>query len=637
MRRVAVVLLLGIVFASACDQSTNSGEAEEVLAAAGIVPSSFRSGEAVQDSSPMVVRRVWGGPDVDLGGSVTPDGRYLTFIDWGTGNVALREVATGEVRLLTDDGSWKPYESAEGDVTVSPDGKRVAYLWYRAGEPNPYELRVVGMDGSGRQVLYRNESADHFSGAVWSPDGQQILTVLSNVDADGTDEMVLISLADRSAQMLKRFERNWPSGLSFSPDGRYIAYDLSQPRGGTRTETNPEIRDIFVHAIDGARETPLVQHPANDFVLGWAPDGKHILFASDRTGTVGAWVIPVADGKATGSPKLVKPDMWRVWPMGFTQDGSFFYGVNMTARDVYVTTLDPETGQVLAPPTSVNPTHLAYDSRPDWSPDGRYLKYYSGFGARIYTGFTRIACSIRSVETGETRELVPDLNSFGCGRWIDGHSLLVPGKDRNNRVGAFKVDVHTGEIEPLPAFWDVEMSRLIGPSPDGMKVFYTRRASGGAHIMVMDLETGRETPLYTDGYEISPDLSPDGRHIAFVVAQDDTHRVLVMRATGGEPQEVHRYEAEGHASGNVAWSRDGKSVFYPVETEGGHQLWRVSVAGGPAQRLEVQTETLRNLRVHPDGRRIAFDSGSGGAEVWVMENFLPSDASGEPGGERRTP
>jgi Tol biopolymer transport system component len=82
------------------------------------------------------------------------------------------------------------------------------------------------------------------------------------------------------------------------------------------------------------------------------------------------------------------------------------------------------------------------------------------------------------------------------------------------------------------------------------------------------------------------------------------------------------------ASGNVAWSRDGKSVFYPVETEGGHQLWRVSVAGGPAQKLDVQMETLRNLRVHPDGRRIAFDSGSGGAEVWVMENFLPSDTSG---------
>ena len=140
----------------------------------------------------------------------------------------------------------------------------------------------------------------------------------------------------------------------------------------------------------------------------------------------------------------------------------------------------------------------------------------------------------------------------------------------------------------------------------------------------MDLETGRETPLYTDGYEISPDLSPDGRHIAFVVAQGDTHRVLVMPATGGEPHEVYRYEAEGHASGNVAWSRDGMSVFYPVETEGGHQLWRASVAGGPAQRLDVQMETLRNLCVHPDGRRIAFDSGSGGAEVWVMETFLPS-------------
>ena len=35
-------------------------------------------------------------------------------------------------------------------------------------------------------------------------------------------------------------------------------------------------------------------------------------------------------------------------------------------------------------------------------------------------------------------------------------------------------------------------------------------------------------------------------------------------------------------------------------------------------------ENLRELRVHPDGRQIAFTAGEGRGELWVMENFLPA-------------
>ncbi len=620
MNKIAGILVLGVVAAIGCNAESPRANGEGDLLAAGIPVAAASTAPSEQDSTPMVVRRVWGGPDVDLGGSVSPDGRYLTFVDWSTGNVAARELATGEVHLLTDDGSWEPYESVMGAVTISPDGKRVVYHWYRQRQAGPYELRIVGMDGTGPRVLYHSESVEYFGAVAWSPDSEQIVTVQSNVD--GSREILLISVADGSVQTLKRFEWGWPWGFSFSPDGRYIAYDI-------QTEENSEIRDIFVLSLDGGRELPLVQDPADDFLLGWAPDGKHILFASDRTGTVGAWIQPVADGEATGDPRLVKPDMWRVWPLGFTRDGSFFYGVNMTARDVYVASLDPETGEVLAPPASVNPTHLAWDYRPAWSPDGRYLAYLSGFGARIYTAFTRMAYSIRSVETGETRKLLPDLNDFGRGLWwVDGHSLLVPGRDRNDRIGLFKVDAQTGEAMPIDAFWDVDIARLIDPSPDGKRIFFSKRVKEKSRIVVMDLETARETVLYDEGWEIGPALSPDGRNLAFVVAEGDVHRLLAMPAAGGEPRGVYRYEAGGHSSGNVAWLPDGHSVFFPVEVGGGQQLWRVSVADGQLQKIDLQMATLRDLCVHPDGKRIAFDSGTGGAEVWVMENFLPTNLAG---------
>ena len=53
---------------------------------------------AAQDRN-MTARQVWAGPDVvDVWGSVSPDGRYLSFVDWGTGDLALRDLRTKQSR-----------------------------------------------------------------------------------------------------------------------------------------------------------------------------------------------------------------------------------------------------------------------------------------------------------------------------------------------------------------------------------------------------------------------------------------------------------------------------------------------------------------------------------------------------------
>ena len=121
-------------------------------------------------------------------------------------------------------------------------------------------------------------------------------------------------------RILKTLGRRRPELPRFSPDGRFIACDYP-PRDDS------ENRDIFLLAADGSREVPLVQHPADDQLLGWMPDGKGILFASDRTARGGAWFIPVANGKPKGLPELIKPDLGAIEPLGFTRSGSFYYGI----------------------------------------------------------------------------------------------------------------------------------------------------------------------------------------------------------------------------------------------------------------------------------------------------------------------
>ncbi len=106
-----------------------------------------------------VTRQVWAGSEVDILGVPSPDDRYLTFVDWETGDLAIRDLASGKNRHLTNKGSWwESKEYAEYSV-VSPDTRQVAYVWFNS--ELFHELRLVGIDGSGHRVLYRNDEPGH--------------------------------------------------------------------------------------------------------------------------------------------------------------------------------------------------------------------------------------------------------------------------------------------------------------------------------------------------------------------------------------------------------------------------------------------------------------------------------------------
>jgi len=621
MKNAIGILALGVFALAGCQsESARSGGASDALAAAGIAGHVANTSAADQDSTPMVVRRVWGGPDVDISGGPSPDGRYLCYVDWNTGNVALRDLSNREARQLTRDGSLDPYESAM-DCGFSPDGRHVIYHRWVDHSDCPWELKIVGLSGTEPRVLYR---AEDWFGSTWAPDGRHLLLSVGFGYGDAR-QLVELSVADGATRTMEELGSDWPhylGGLSYTPDGRYLVYDVPTK------ERQLQDRDIFVRAVDGGHEAALVRHPADDFVLGWAPDGRHLLFASDRTGTLGAWLLPVEDGRPAGEARLVKPEMWRVWPMGFTRGGSFFYGVNMGSDDVLVATLDPETGQVLAAPTAVDPNDPSFNTAPSWSPDGRLLAYLSSRAPRNYSMCDREFLLIRSVETGETRQLIPKLSGFGSGLWwVDSRSLLVPGTDSDNRSGLFLVDYQTAEAEPLPAFWNVDIRSLIAPSPDGKAVFYRKWVGGEGRLAVMDLETGEETVLFDREPEYGNALSPDGRSLAFAYRTGTTHRLVVMPARGGEPRELYRFEAAAAPVVRaMAWSPDGRYLLYALDAGEAHELWRIRAEGGQPEKLDLTIENMARLRVHPDGRRIAFETRSHGAEVWVMEDFLPATA-----------
>ena len=139
----------------------------------------------------------------------------------------------------------------------------------------------------------------------------------------------------------------------------------------------PFQRDIYVVATDGSSESVLVQHPAHDYEPIWTPDGKGIVFASNRTGANGLWLLMVDNGKAQGEPQLIHQTMGRIHPKDFGKDGLLYYDVMLGEQDLYTIDLDLKTGKATAEPRKLNIPREGWNSAATWSPDGTEVDYIS--------------------------------------------------------------------------------------------------------------------------------------------------------------------------------------------------------------------------------------------------------------------
>ncbi|MCK4838856.1 MAG: PD40 domain-containing protein [Desulfobulbaceae bacterium] len=550
-------------------------------------------------SSTLAVRRVWAGADVT--GKVSTDGRFVSFTNWESGNLAIHDLATGQNRLLTNNVNLYGLDFFAGYSVPSPDSKSIAYAWFNG---DSYDLCVVGLDGSKPRILQAAGDAvlSHIP-LAWSPDSRHLLTEF--VKTDGTRDMMLVAVADGSAKLLKTVGKELSPGGVFSPDGRYIAWST--------------VEGISLFELQTGIELPLILDRSNHSVLGWAPDGKYILFSSERSGSADAWLIAVASGKAQGEPMFVRKN-WGFLPMGFTRSGAFYYAVNNNVWSVQIYEFDPAGVKVVSPPQSA--FRHGNMRTPDWSPDGSFL-------AGVVSSEPSRAVIIRSMDTGEERELRVADWTIGWGgiRWTpEGKYVVVPASEAVKGENLIRIDVQTGQVTslmPLPAIIGVPRFEF---SQDGDIIFIP----GKGGLVAYDLRTGQDRVVIEKPGLCAGLVSPDGQRILITVKDGESQVLLIMPVDGGEARELVRVDGEKETPfwGSSAWTPDGRYVAFLKGEKGKDrqwQLWRVAAEGGEPQwlGLNFDGQLTGSLRMHPDGRRVAIDEIKWNQEMWVMEYFLP--------------
>jgi Tol biopolymer transport system component/predicted Ser/Thr protein kinase len=434
--------------------------------------------------------------------SWSPDGKSLvaagaTSVGWPL-RLNLISLETGEVRSLTN-----PPDLSDGDVdpSFSRDGRSIVFS--RIASMQVVDIRLLRLSDAlqpiGEPVKLPTVGLAARS-PEWTPDGREILyasglDLRSNIyrmPADGSGRSTIIDAFGDGAgdpalpraggrlafnRLLRnstiwRLDAKAPSAPprqfiastareafpQYSPDGKRIVFYSN--RSGTS--------QIWVCDADGTRAAQLTSMAGT--ITGtprWSPDGQRISFDSNSSGT---WQIYVMDAGG-GTPKPLTNDEFSNVAASWSRDGRWIYFTSRRAGDENVWKMPSQGGAVVQ--VTRHGGNGAVESR-----DGRTLFYVKALGGNT-TSLWRMP-----LDVGEETQIAPGVYRYNFAVTETGIYYTTPAKSDSAATVEY-LDLASGKVTKLYTL--TKPADLgLAVSPDGRHILFAESETYGSDLMLVE-------------------------------------------------------------------------------------------------------------------------------------------------------
>jgi serine/threonine-protein kinase len=505
-------------------------------------PSSWLGGNSLQIWTANITR-ITNAAGIEFQPALSPDGSEVAYI---TGRNEGRRVVVRSTIDVGSGGGSRPSEEI-GGVHLFPswtaDGASVRFLALGFDEAG---WKQVGMLSGSIRSLGVPRREDRYA---WSPDGSRVAF------AAGLDSIFAFDARGGDIELLGVHSVNvhQPHSLTWSPDGRWIAY-VNQNKWW-RTDYNVHDSSIWILSSEGGEPIQVTDEASMNQSPQWFPDSRNLLFVSNRDGPRGMYVVEVGPDGPKGRPRSVAG-----------------------AADAHTISLSAD-GRRLA-----------------------YSKYHAPvqniWSVAITEGGTAILGDAVPVTTDNQ---VIDLHSVSPdGEWIAFDSDIRGGDD------IYKQRLDGGDPYPI-----ADMNgTLYSPvwSPDGAEIAFSRFLAGSTYILTVPEAGGIPTQVTTFGTDENATWSPNGLTIAFDsrgVERTGPNRLWTVSRDGadlpwGDPVQLTDFDCA-----YADWAPDGSGLVCDVHREGVVVL--ISPKGEVLQRYDPSEHGLRDFsqpEFSPDGSRI---------------------------------
>ncbi len=401
----------------------------------------------------------------------------------------------------------KLMDNAEGR-SVSPDGSQIAFV---TGEVLHEEIWLMSADGEHPRKVF-GDPGDMFGSVAWSPDGRLLAFVRFNYHSGYKEAQASLWIVKPGGGLLSSIlsDPRLGEALAWAPDERLV-YSLSEPR------PNQSDSNLWAIGVDSrnaravGQPVRLTNGPDRKLRLSLSADGKQLTFLRWR-GEPHVYVAEVEAGNDRLSPpRPLSLDEGRNLPFAWTPDGKsvLFTSDRDGPFHVFRQAADQPAPDILVGgPDSVQIARL--------NPDGSELLYLVAPGAGDTSGLARL---MRVPISGGTPQLIlqePQLQNFQCARLPS--RTCVFSRAVADDVSFFAFDPATGTQEPLPNSGHRSSTSYNWTlSPDGSIIALAewRRGQIPAEIQLLSLKDGTSRTLSLPDWAgiSSIDWAADGRSL----------------------------------------------------------------------------------------------------------------------------